>query len=152
MGIIFNVPDLAAFTADADSKRLLGVRNSSSSDNAGPSFELWTDGDVKGKINPQNEGFGYTAMGGSDTNYGERGRADVNTLLHDGQNSAVITVEMFTQDSALSTAYTLFINGTRVVTGYHYGINADAYDYENLGGALRLGGLLYEYHRLAGGH
>ena len=152
VGIIFNVPDLAAFTADADSKRLLGVRNSSSSDNAGPSFELWTDGDVKGKINPQNEGFGYTAMGGSDTNYGERGRADVNTLLHDGQNSAVITVEMFTQDSALSTAYTLFINGTRVVTGYHYGINADAYDYENLGGALRLGGLLYEYHRLAGGH
>lgn len=136
VGVIFNVPDLAEFTADSASKRLLGVRNSSSSDNAGPSFELWTDGDVKGKIAPQMEGEGYTFTGDSDTNYGERGRADVNTLLQKGKNAVVITVEMFSEGSALSTAYTLYINGTMVVMGMHFGINADVYDYENLA-ALR---------------
>ncbi|MGN0886865.1 MAG: PEP-CTERM sorting domain-containing protein [Candidatus Spyradenecus sp.] len=130
VGIIFTVPDLFAFTADADSKMLLGVRNSGSSDNAGPSFELWTDGDVKGKLAPQMEGEGYTVTGDSITDYGERGRADVNVLLHEGQNSAVITVDMSTDDR--STTYTLFINGTQVVTGYHFGINEDVYDYQNL--------------------
>lgn len=132
VGAVFNVPDLAPYTADASSKRLLGVRNSGSSDNAGPSFELWTDGDVKGKIGPQMEGEGYTVTGDSITTYGERGRADVNTLLKQGLNYAAITVELFEEGSALATAYTLYINGTMVVTGLHIGINADVYDYENL--------------------
>lgn len=132
VGVVFNVSDLAEFMADAASQRLLGVRKSSSSDNEGPSFELWTDGDVKGKIALQQEGLGYTSSGDSDTTYGERGRADVNMLLKQGKNAVVITVEMFTQDSDLSTAYTLYINGTKVVMGMHFGINADVYDYENL--------------------
>ncbi|MGN1359529.1 MAG: hypothetical protein ACI4X9_03650 [Kiritimatiellia bacterium] len=132
VGAVFNVPDLAAFTADAASKMLLGVRNSGSSDNAGPSFELWTDGDVKGKICPQMEGEGYTVTGDSTTTYGERGWADVNVLLKQGLNHAVITVELFEEGSDLSAHYTLYINGTMVVEGFHFGINADVYDYENL--------------------
>lgn len=129
VGVVFDVADLSTFTAS--SSILLGVRNSNAANNTGPSFEIWANGDVKGKADPQTAGTGYTITANGAT-YGVRGTADFNTLLKTGKNAVAITVDMFTNSSGLCTTYTLYVNGSKLVEGTHSNIGEGVYDYQNL--------------------
>ena len=132
VGVVFDVADLTTFTSSTSI--LLGVRNNNAANNtagAGPSFEIWANGKVKGKANPQTAGDGYTILTSSPT-YGDRGTAAFNTLLKTGKNAVAITVDMFTNSSGLCTTYTFYINGSKLVEGTHSNIGAGVYDYQNL--------------------
>ncbi|MGN0890035.1 MAG: PEP-CTERM sorting domain-containing protein [Candidatus Spyradenecus sp.] len=131
VGVVFDVADLSTFTASTSI--LLGVRNNDGSvSGTGPSLELWANGQVKGKADPQTAGNGYT-ISTSGATYGLRGTADFNTLLKTGENTAAITVNMFTNTSSqLCTTYTLYVNGSKLVEGTHTNVTSNVYDYQNL--------------------
>ena len=132
VGVVFDVADLSAFTSSTSI--LLGVRNNNAANNTagtGPSFEIWANGKVKGKANPQTAGDGYTILTSSPT-YGDRGTAAFNTLLKTGKNAVAITVDMFTNSSGLCTNYTLYVNGSMLVEGTHSNITSGVYNYQNL--------------------
>ncbi|MGN0856296.1 MAG: PEP-CTERM sorting domain-containing protein [Candidatus Spyradenecus sp.] len=130
VGVVFDVADLSTFTAS--SSILLGVRNSNAANNTGPSFEIWANGDVKGKADPQTAGTGYTITANGAT-YGVRGTADFNTLLKTGENAVALTVNMFTNTSSqLCATYTLYVNGSKLVEGTHTNVTSTVYNYQNL--------------------
>lgn len=130
VGVVFDVADLSTFTSSTSI--LLGVRNSNAANNTGPSFELWANGEVKGKADPQTAGNGYTISSNGAT-YGIRGTADFNTLLKTGENAVAITVDMFTNTSSqLCTTYTLYVNGSKLVEGTHTNVTSGVYNYQNL--------------------
>lgn len=130
VGVVFDVTDLSAFTSSTSI--LLGVRNSNVADNTGPSFEIWANGDVKGKADPQTAGTGYTITANGAT-YGVRGTADFNTLLKTGENAVALTVNMFTNTSSQRCAtYTLYVNGSKLVEGTHTNVTSTVYNYQNL--------------------
>lgn len=131
VGVVFDVADLSTFTAS--SSILLGVRNSNAANNSGPSFEIWANGEVKGKTSSQTSGIGYTNPSNG-SSYDVRGTAALDTLLKEGKKNAVaITVNMFTNTSSqLCTTYTFYVNGSKLVEGTHTNVLAGVYNYQNL--------------------
>ena len=142
VGVVFDVADLSAFTS---STLLIGVRNNNSvandtARNKGPSFELWGDGKVRGKVfsfDGSIAGTNFMANGdyrvGNNTAAQYIGTADLNNLLKTGENAIALTVDMFTNTSSqLCTTYTLYVNGSKLVEGTHSNIDVDVYNYQNL--------------------
>lgn len=142
VGVVFDVADLSTFTS---STILLSVRNNNSvaTDalrNAGPSFELWGDGKIRSKASSLDgiiAGTNFTANAnysvGKNTEAYYIGTADFSTLLHKGENAIGLTLELFQDASSQKcTTYTLYLNGTKVVTSTHTAIGATVYDYKNL--------------------
>ena len=143
VGVVFDVADLSTFTAS--SSILIGVRNNNSvandtARNKGPSFELWGDGKVRGKVfsfDGSIAGTNFMANGdyrvGNNTAAQYIGTADLNNLLKTGENAIALTVDMFTNTSSqLCTTYTLYVNGSKLVEGTHTDVSSGAYNYQNL--------------------
>lgn len=141
VGVVFDVADLSTFTS---STLLLGVRNNNSvatdnDRNTGPSFEVWGDGKIRTKASSaaavtSGTGFTYNSNYSSGNNNTAHyiGKADFSTLLHKGENAIGLTLELFQNDSNQNcTTYTLYLNGTKVVTSTHTNILA-GYNYQNL--------------------
>ncbi len=142
VGVVFDVADLSTFT---ETTLLLSVRNNNSvandtARNTGPSFELWGDGKVRGKVfsfDGSIAGTNFMANGdyrvGNNTAAQYIGTADLNNLLKTGENAIALTVDMFTNTSSqLCTTYTLYVNGSKLVEGTHENIGETVYDYQNL--------------------
>lgn len=142
IGMVFTVTDLASFTS---STVLLGTRNNNSvandtARNTGPSFEVWGDGKIRTKASSaaavtSGTGFTYNSSYASGNNREDAyiGTADFSTLLHKGENAIGLTLELFQNASNQKcTTYTLYLNGTKVVTSTHTDIGASVYDYKNL--------------------
>lgn len=142
VGVVFDVADLSTFTS---STLLLSVRNNNSvatdaDRNTGPSFEVWGDGKIRTKASnaasvTSGTGFTYNNSYASGNNKATEyiGTADFASLLHTGENAIGLTLELFQNASSEKcTTYTLYLNGTKVVTSTHTAIGATVYDYKNL--------------------
>lgn len=142
LGVVFDVADLSTFTGNT---LLLSVRNNNSvatnaDRNTGPSFEVWGDGKIRTKASSaaaitSGTGFTYNSSYASGNNREDAyiGTADFSTLLHTGENAIGLTLELFQNASSQRcTTYTLYLNGTKVVTSTHTDIGAGVYDYKNL--------------------
>lgn len=142
LGVVFDVADLSTFTG---STLLLSVRNNNSvatdaARNTGPSFEVWGDGKIRTKASSaaavtSGTGFTYNSSYASGNNKATEyiGTANFATLLHTGENAIGLTLELFQNESNQKcTTYTLYLNGTKVVTSTHTDIGAGVYDYKNL--------------------
>lgn len=143
VGVVFDVANLSNFTADTI---LLGVRNNNSvanndARNTGPSFEVWGDGKIRTKassaaaVTSGTTWFAYNSdySSGNNTTTQYIGTANLAKLLHTGENAIGLTLKLFQNESNQKcTTYTLYLNGTKVVTSTHTDIGAGIYDYKNL--------------------
>lgn len=142
LGVVFDVADLSTFTANT---LLLSVRNNNSvatdtARNTGPSFEVWGDGKIRTKASSaaavtSGTRFAYNTsyQFGNNNTAQYIGTADFDRLLHTGENAIGLTLELFQNESNKKcTTYTLYLNGTKVVTSTHTDIGAGVYNYQNL--------------------
>lgn len=142
VGVVFDVANLSTFNG---STLLLGVRNNSSvatdaDRNTGPSFEVWGDGKIRTKassaaaVTSGTTWFTYNDSYASGNNKATEyiGTANFSKLLHTGENAIGLTLELFQNESNQNcTTYTLYLNGTKVVTSTHTNI-LSGYNYQNL--------------------
>ena len=136
VGVVFTIEDVSTFVSGGEGKYLLSVayKNSAISDgeHTGPSFILYQNGSLWGKARSATIPGVSLSQQTAGSYQGLGSVTDFSSYLHDGENTAVITVDMFKNTSDQNCAtYGLWLNGINLGTATHTDISSTAYSYSS---------------------